>query len=161
MSKARFIYRVDEQGRTLRVALARLARAANADTEPLGRYLLGGGRITDWDAVGRALIPTKPRRGKKKDEAAEAAEYILLAEKHWRKANSGKPPKRYRMKLVKQAVHVAWLEDGQWQSDIKKMKGKDRETAEWEYKNEVEDQILNALENKRKDNSRKSRIKTR
>jgi hypothetical protein len=162
MSKPRFVYRVDEQQRTLRVALARLARAANADTEPLGRYLLAGGRITDWDALGRALIPTKPRRGRKSTEAAEVADNIRHTENRWRKANPGKRlPYGYRPKLVERHVFAAWLQDGQWQSTYKKVKDpNERLLVEEAYKNAVKGQILNALETKRKNKSKRPRIKT-
>jgi hypothetical protein len=148
----------------LRIALARLEKAANADTEPLGRYLLEGGKITDFQALGRALLPTKRRRGKPADtsEAAEAADHILVTESRWRKAHPGnRLPRGYRPELVERHVQAVWRDDGQLQSTYRKKKDPaERRLYEQQYKDLVREQILNSLENKRKSRSRKPRIKT-
>jgi hypothetical protein len=162
MTKTRFTYRpVDEQARMLRVALA---KASKGDTELLARYLLAGGKITDFEALGSALLPTKQRRGKPADtsEAAEIANHILVDENRWRKAHPGKRlPHGYRSELVELFVQKAWREDGQLQSTYKKKKDPaDRRLYEQEYKDLAREQILSSLENKRKNRSRKPRIKT-
>jgi hypothetical protein len=161
MSKPPFIYRIDKQARILRVALA---RAENGDTELLGRYFLEGGKTTDFEALGRALIASKARRGRPSDtsELAERAAAIVADEDRWRKANRGKRlPYGRRPRLVELHVDAAWLEHLLFELDSKRMTSTEKRDFEREYKDEVEARILRALENIRKNRPRIPRKKTR
>jgi hypothetical protein len=138
-------------------ALGRALQAANADTKLLRRYLLEGGKITDFYELGRAFLPTKRGRGKPADtsEAAGIADDILFTESRWRKAHPGhRLPRGYRPELLERHVQAALRDDGQLQSGYRKKSPADRRLFEQEYKDAVRDQILNSLENKRKNRSR-------
>jgi hypothetical protein len=143
---------------------AALARAENGDVELLGRYFLAGGKTTDFEALGRALIASKARRGRPSDtsELAERAAAIVADEDRWRKANPGKRlPYGRRPDLVERHVDASWLEHALFEFDCKGMNAAQKRRFEREYKDEAEARILHALENKRKNRLRKPRKKAR
>jgi hypothetical protein len=155
MTPKPFTYQVHNR-RGLRIALAALAKG---NSNPFVKYLIDGGTIIDERdrrALADALTPAK-KRGKPADtsEASRAADHILFLERSWRKAHPGKrSPRGYRQELIDRIAQAAWRDDGQHNAKLK-----DQRQAEWEYKNAVDRQIRNAIENKRKNRSRKPRIK--
>jgi len=159
VTKRPFAYRGNEQHRVLRISLAALE---NGNPEPFVNYVNNGGRITDesnWGRLADALSPEKKTRGKPADtsEAAVTADIILVRESRWRKANpENRLPRGYRTELVERQVQAAWRDDGQLQSTYRKKKDPaDRRLCEQEYKDLVRNQILDSLENKRKNESRR------
>lgn len=167
MSKRPFNYQFSEQGRMLRIALA---IASKGETDLLGKCLLAGGRISDWEDLGHAL--TKRKRGRPGDtDAAKAADHVLACESRWRRTHPGQRlPYGYRVKQIFQRAKAAWIQEGFWeQPDIKRRKLKERWDmlrkpdkelpknileAKREYLDLVTGQILTALENKRKNKAR-------
>jgi hypothetical protein len=134
-----------------------LAKAEKGDTHLLGRYFLEDGKITNYEALGRALIRTKPRRGKIPTEANEIALEIWAKKEHARKANGGELPRGLHRKLIDGNVNAAWHEDGRWQHDYKKLNDPARKRLfEEEYRDQAEADIRGALENLRKKISRET-----